>query len=180
MNKKRERHSLNSRILYRGPFFLLRELPAAGPNGKTKKWIILEHPGAAAAVPILPGGRVALVRQFRPAIGKETLEIPAGKLETGESAETCLQRELAEEIGFRAGHLRHLASFHPSFGISSEIIHVFLATEMTEAKAQSRDESAIETVILPLEEAERLIASGEITDAKTIIGFAAARDCLKD
>lgn len=180
MKEKKRQSPSKGRIVFRGPFFVLRERPGTVSGEKTKKWIVLEHPGAAAAVPVLPGGKIVLVRQYRPAIGKRTLEIPAGKLEPGESAESCLQRELAEETGRRAGRLEHLASFHPSFGISDEIIHIFLASGLTEAKAETGDEGRIETVILPLPKIERLIAAGEITDAKTIIGVAAARDRLKD
>ncbi len=140
--------------------------------------MILQHPGSAAAVPVLPGRKVALVRQYRPAIARDTLEIPAGKLEAGESARECLKRELVEEIGYRAGRLKHLTSFHPSFGISDEIIHIFLATKLTRTETLSRDESRIEIVILPIRRVKRLIAAGEITDAKTIIGIGAAESFI--
>ena len=163
-----------SRIVYQGPFFQLREHREVRDGGGEKKRFVLEHPGAAAAVPLLPGRRVVMVEQFRKAVEQRTLEIPAGKLEKGETPEECLKRELIEETGYRAGKLEHLASFHPSFGISNEVIHIYLARGLKKALAQDGDEDGLRTIVLPLPEVERLIAAGQITDAKTIIGIAAA------
>jgi len=162
-----------SRVVYRGPFFLLREHRVVVPGGARKIRLVLEHPGAAAAVPILPDGRIVLVRQYRKAVERETLEIPAGKLEAGETPLQCLRRELIEETGYRAGRLKKLLSFYPSFGISDEIIHVYLARNLRRIGEPRGDESCLKTVFLPLGKVKELIRAGKIRDSKTIIGIQA-------
>ena len=162
-----------SRIVYRGPFFLLREDQVVIPGGAKKIRLVLEHPGAAAAVPLLEDGRVILVRQYRKAIERETLEIPAGKLEEGETPLQCVRRELVEETGYRAGRLNKLLSYYPSFGISNEIIHLYSARNLRRIGEPEGDESYLSTVILPLAEVRRLIQRGKIRDSKTIIGIQA-------
>ncbi len=157
------------RILFRGPFFQLRLHRVKHPGGEEKERIILEHPGAAAAVALLPGERLLLVRQYRAAAGRETLEIPAGKLEPGETPEESIRRELAEETGYRAARLFRLRSFYPSLGISDEVIHVFRAEGLTPVGEPSGDETGLETIILPLDEVREKIEAGEILDGKTII-----------
>jgi len=161
----------SSREIYRGPFFSLQEYLVKFPNGEEKKRIILEHPGAAAAIALLPDRRILMVRQYRKAAGKITLEIPAGKLDEGETPEDCIRRELMEETGYRTKKLTHLRSYYPSFGISSEIIHVYLAEDLHRVKSSGGDEIALEPVIIPLDEVKELIESGEIMDSKTIIGI---------
>jgi ADP-ribose pyrophosphatase len=156
-------------ILLQGPFFALRRYRVGYPTGEEKERIILEHPGAAAAIPLLPGGRVLMVKQYRAAAGRETLEIPAGKLEPGETPEESIRRELVEETGYRAGKLRHLRSYYPSLGISEEIIHVFLAEDLAPAGDALGGETGLEPVILPLAEVREKIETGEILDSKTII-----------
>jgi ADP-ribose diphosphatase len=164
-------HTKSSREIYRGPFFSLQEYLIKFPNGEEKKRIILEHPGAAAAVALLPDGKMLLVRQYRKAAGKITLEIPAGKLDEGETPEDCIRRELMEETGYLTEKLTHLRSYYPSLGISSEIIHIYLAEELHPVESSGGDEIALEPVIIPMEEVKRLIETGEIMDSKTIIGI---------
>jgi ADP-ribose pyrophosphatase len=159
------------RIVYRGPFFLLREHKIRFPDGRRGKRIILEHPGAVAALPLLPDGKIIMVSQYRKAIERETLEIPAGKREKGESPEKCIRRELVEETGFRAGILTELFSYYPSFGISNEIIHIYLARKLRRSESSRADETYLERLILPLEEVKKRIAAGEVKDSKTIIGI---------
>lgn len=136
---------------------------------------IVEHRGAVAAVPLLPDGRVVLVRQYRHAAGAALLEIPAGTLEPGEDAEAALQRELAEEIKMRAGEMRHLVSFLPSPGFLTELVHLFLARNLA-PHPRCAEEEDIETVHLPLPEAQAMVRRGEIRDAKSIIALLWLRD----
>jgi len=162
--------SIKSSVVCRGPFFLLREHRVTLPDGKEAPRFVLEHPGAVAAVCRLPGEKVILVEQFRKAIERISLEIPAGKLEAGETPEECIKRELIEETGLRAGRLRKLISYYPSCGISDEIIHIYLAEELVKTSRGEIDEVGLKTVILPLGKLKRMIATGKILDSKTIIG----------
>lgn len=121
--------------------------------------------------------RVLLVRQFRQAVAAELLEVPAGTLEPGETPLACARRELAEEVGRAAARWDRLISFYPSPGVLSEELHVFLAEGLRpEAAAGEEDDLRVES--LPLEEAYRRIETGEIRDAKTIIGITMARERL--
>ena len=167
--------TIKKRPVFSGPFFTLREHLVRIPGGGEKRRYILEHPGAVAAVCLFPGDRVLLVRQFRKALERETLEIPAGKMERGEKPLDTMRRELLEETGYRAGSLKHLVSYYPTLGMSTEIIHVYLAQNLRRAKSPARDEAAIDAVILPRRDVEKMIRAGKIRDSKTIIGLWALR-----
>ena len=166
----RDEKTLKEQVVFRGPFFLIREHEIADGRGGTRRRLVLEHPGAACAIPLLPDGRVIMVRQYRKAVEAETLEFPAGKLEPGEELRKCLERELAEEIGQCPGRLERMISYYPAFGYSDEVIHIFLARDLRPVEKTGGDEIFIETVTMPLEEILRMIESGEIMDSKTIIG----------
>ena len=129
---------------------------------------VVKHPGACAVVAITPEGQVLLVKQFREAIRQETLEIPAGILEEGESAEECASRELLEETGFRTTKLEHLGTLYTSPGFTNERIELF------QAEAESSldpTEDGVHTVAMPLAQALESISSRGIKDAKTVIGL---------
>jgi len=149
----------------------------AFPSGRRTLVEIVEHPGAAAMVALTPDRQVLLVRQFRHAVAAELLEVPAGTLEPGETPLACARRELAEEVGRAADRWDRLISFYPSPGVLSEELHVFLAEDLRPA-AEAGEEEDLRVESLPLEEAYRLIESGEIRDAKTIIGITMARERL--
>jgi ADP-ribose pyrophosphatase len=133
---------------------------------------VVRHPGGAAVLPLHDDGSVTLIRQLRPAVGRDMLEIPAGRLSPDEPPEACAGRELVEETGLRATRLHPLGAVHPSPGILDEIIHLFLATGLTQGEAEPEAYEEIEAVRLPLTEALELVRSGEITDSKTIAALA--------
>jgi len=164
------RRVVGRRRIYEGAVVALRVDEIETSDGRRSVREIVEHRGAVAAVPLLPDGSVLLVRQYRDAAGGPLLEIPAGTLEPGEDPETALQRELAEEIGMHAGRLTRLASFLPSPGFLTEVVHVYLARDLTPNRREA-EEDDLEVVRLPLERARALVASGEIRDAKSIIGL---------
>lgn len=141
------------------------------PNGTITNREIVQHPGASAIVPILADGQVVLIRQFRKPTNEHLLEIPAGTLEHGEEPEHCAYRELTEETGFNAGKLRKLPPFYLAPGYSSEIIHIFIATDLTLKKNNLEDDEMLEVITLPFSEAIGLIDSGQIIDSKTIAGL---------
>lgn len=168
---------VRSRRIYDGRVISLRVDEVVLPSGRTVTREIVEHRGAVAVVPLTPEGDVLLVRQYRAATGGTLLEIPAGTLEVGEDAPQALERELAEEIGMRAGQVQHLATFYPSPGFLTEVVHVYLATDLTPYRLEAEEED-LEVVRLPLAEAQAMIDRGDIRDAKSIIGLLLAGDVI--
>src|SRR5262249_41172105 len=142
---------------------------------------VVHHPGAVVVVPLLDDGDALLVRQWRVATGKVLLEVPAGKRDVvGEAPEVTANRELEEEIGYFAGHLDRLCEFYNSPGFCDEYTHLFLATQLEERArhAVGHEEAAMTIERLPLDGVDELIASGELVDAKSIIGLMLARRFL--
>lgn len=134
------------------------------------------HRGSAVIVPVFDDGTVALVRQYRHPAGKSLLEVPAGSLEDGESPQVGAERELEEEIGV-TGRLEKLSEFYVSPGFLTEKMFVFLATGLTDTKQKLEHDELIEIERFTFPKALELIQTGDIEDAKTIVGllFAAAR-----
>ncbi|HEX6970914.1 MAG TPA: NUDIX hydrolase [Limnochordia bacterium] len=144
------------------------ETRTAVVRGRLRSFKVFEHPGAVAIVAVRDG-RVALISQYRPAAGRELWELPAGTLERGEEPAACAKRELAEETGFRAGRVEPLGGFFLAPGYSTEWLHVFLATELTEGESRFDDAEEITALrwLSPAEWRDE-IAAGTIADAKTI------------
>ena len=140
------------------------------PNGKssTREWI--NHPGAVCIVPILPDGNLCLIRQYRYGPRDEFIEIPAGKLDTGEDPLVCAKRELQEEIGYIAGKLTFLTNIYPAIGFSNEKMWMYLAEDLQLSNQSLDQDEFLELLPLSLEKAIDLINQGKITDVKTIIG----------
>lgn len=159
---------MGSRRVYEGHVVSLRVDDVELPSGHRQTREVIEHRGAVAVVPLIEGD-VFLVRQFRRAAGRALLEIPAGSMEAGEEPEACLQRELAEEIGMRAGQVTHMVSFYPSPGFLTEVVHVYVAYKLSPHRLDSEEED-LEVVRLPLARARALVGQ-EIVDAKSIIGL---------
>jgi ADP-ribose pyrophosphatase len=122
-------------------------------------------------VPLKDDGTVVLIRQFRHAAGGFIYEIPAGKLNQGEDPLHCAERELEEEIGYRAGRFQLLSSILTAPGFTDEVIHVYLGTGLTAGRQQLDRDEVLEVVEMPITKAIEMIHSGEIRDAKTIVGL---------
>ena len=135
---------------------------------------VVLHPGGAGIVAYFDDGTTALVRQYRHPARVYVLEIPAGKLDPGERPVETAARELEEELGVVAGRLEQLSEFYTTPGFCAERLWVFLATELRETALRHETDEIIEVVRLPFAEALRMVASGEIDDAKTIIGLTLA------
>lgn len=164
--------TISTRQVYSGRVLGLRVDTVELPSGKRTQREIVEHKGCAIIIPVDDEGNVLLVRQYRKAVERELLELPAGGLDPGESPEQCAARELEEETGFRAEKIEPLGGFYSSPGFSTEYMHLFLATGLTSAPAGPRpDDENIEVVRIPIADAPRLIASGEICDAKSVAGL---------
>jgi ADP-ribose pyrophosphatase len=156
-------------MIYEGRIIKLRLDEVELPNGETARREIIEHPGAAAIVPLDEAGRVHLVRQYRDAVGEEMLEIPAGKLKPGEDPAECARRELLEELGLEAGSLEHLSSFYSTPGFCDEIMHIYLAEQLSQVEGRLDHEEFIYAETRSLNPVEELI--DELRDAKSIAGI---------
>jgi len=170
---------LESRRLYDGRIMALRVDAVLMPNGREATREIVEHAPVVAVVPVDENGDVVMVRQFRLATGDVMLEIPAGLVDEGEEIEAAAQRELQEEIGYRAGHLERLSGVFVSPGFCTEFIHVFLALGLEESDLDGDEDEDIVVERVPLAEAVRLVEEGAIRDAKSIVGILMARERLK-
>jgi len=143
-------------------------------DGSTTTREIVSHPGAVAVVPLLPRGRVVMIRQYRHAAGKALWELPAGTLRQGEAPEECAHRELIEEIGYEAGRLEPLFSFYLSPGYTTELMHLFLGLDLRPARTRADSDERIEVMVLAMEEALAMVERGEVQNAAAICGLLAA------
>jgi ADP-ribose pyrophosphatase len=171
----RREAAIASERVFEGRVVALRVDDVRLPNGRETKREVVEHKGAVAIVPLLPGNRVVLIRQWRYAVEEELLEIPAGTLEPGEEPLACAHRELAEETGYRAARLEPIASFYTSPGFTNERLHLFLATGLEPAAIASDEDELIEVVTIPWTEAMAMCADGRIVDGKTLFGLVAVK-----
>ena len=166
---------LGSRRVFTGRAFAVRVDEIESRSGRRTTFEVIEHPGAVAIVAMLPDTQILLVRQTRHAVARTLFEIPAGTLEPPETPEACARRELAEEAGYAARTWERLSTFYPAPGVSNEDMHLFLAQDLDPAEAE-REEEDLTVHPVPLAEARRLVATGEIRDAKSIIGILLAAE----
>ena len=162
---------VNVQTLYAGRVIDLGLETHQLPNGRQAPFEIIRHPGGAAVLPILPDETLLLIRQFRPAIGQMIYEIPAGRLEPGESSHSCVARELIEETGFRATELHPLGSLWSAVGFCDEQVDLFVATGLIEAERAPEPDEVIELAPVTLQYALQRVEQGEILDSKTQIAL---------
>lgn len=148
--------------------FTVVEKPIHRPGAAPAHRAVVVHPGAAVILPILDDGRIVMIRNQRPAIDRELLELPAGTIDPGESPEETAVREVEEETGYRAGLMEPFATFFPSPGILTERMYVFLATKLEFVGQRLEESEQIRVEIVSAQEARRRLVAGEIEDGKTI------------
>jgi len=170
---------LATRDIFRGRTFHVTVERVRLPNGREMDMELVHHGGAAAVVPLLADGSVLLVRQYRYATGGWLLEIPAGKLDPGESPESCAIRETEEETGYRPGELQPLGWIWTTPGFADEKIWLFLATGLRQTAQALGDDEVLSVERMPLAEAVEKAARGEINDAKSAVALLRAREVLK-
>jgi ADP-ribose pyrophosphatase len=169
----------NSVTLHEGRVFNLVKENYTLDNGVTSEMDFVQHPGAAAMVPMINSTEVILIKQYRHAIRDFIWEIPAGTLDPEESPLNCAQRELIEETGYAAADWHQLGTITPLPGCSDERIHIFLALSLEIAEQDLDDDEMLKVHQIKLEDALQMIVTGEIADAKTISGLYLASKWLK-
>ena len=160
---------IDSQSIYRGRIFEVT-VDTVSEGEKTYAREVVHHPGSAVIVPVFDDGTIALVRQYRHPAVRYLLEAPAGTLRRGEPPEEGAKRELEEELGVVSGRLEKLSEFFVSPGFCAEKMWVYLATELTETRQQLDEDEILAVVRIPFSQALSMITTGEIEDAKTIIG----------
>ena len=170
---------LRSEPVYDGVLLHVRRDTVRLPDGETsvREWI--DHPGAAAVVPVHADGTVVLLRQFRYPLRREYLEVPAGKFDRhGEEPLALARRELREETGLSAATWTPLGETHPGIGYSNEVIHLFLAEDLQEHPDDQDADEFVVPVRLPLAEAVEKARRGEILDGKSCVALVLAQAAL--
>lgn len=175
---KYEEKTMKTEKIYEGKILNLRIDTVELPDKKYSKREIVEHPGAVAIIALTEENEIVLVKQYRKAIERELLEVPAGKLEIGEEPKETAIRELKEETGYTAKKIEYLLEFYTSPGFTNEKVYLFLADELIEGEAQPEKDEYIEVIKLKLDGLIELINKGEIIDSKTIVGAYIAKNYL--
>ncbi len=162
---------IQSKRIYDGKVLKLDVDTVMLENGKTAEREIIRHKGAAAVLAVDEHDEFYLVRQFRYPYAKEMLEIPAGKLDDGETPEECAKRELLEETGLTANKWDYVGGFCPSPGYTDEIVHVFIARELSLGVSNPDEDEFLDVEKYNIIKIDKMIDSGEITDAKTVLAI---------
>ncbi len=163
--------TLSSEQIYKGRAVNLRVDTVEKENGSRTTREIVEHSDCIAVVVLDEADNVLMVKQYRMAVEKTLLEIPAGGIEPGEQPVQAVSRELQEEIGFRPKKIQKLGGFYSAPGYCTEYLHFYLATQLEHSQLEAEDTDEIEVVKVPMSQVQNLIASGEIVDAKSIAGL---------
>lgn len=158
-------------VLLRGARFNVHEMQLVGSDGKTYKREVIRHPGAVVLLPLIDRDTVVLIENQRPSVDQLLLELPAGTREQDESPETTAARELVEETGYSAGSLTLIHEFYSAPGICDELMHLYVARDLTKGKHQREATEEIENRIASRDEITKWIAEGRIRDAKTLVGL---------
>ena len=138
-------------------------------NGNTAEWDYIHHDGAAAVVPVMEDGRILMVRQYRNALERYTIELPAGKLDDpDEQGIVCASRELEEETGYRSEKLEWLITLRTTVAFCNEKIEIFVARDLLPSKQHLDEDEYIDVAAYTMEELKEMIFSGEIEDSKTV------------
>ncbi|WHX47438.1 NUDIX hydrolase [Paenibacillus woosongensis] len=167
-NDKLKEITVSTEHIFTGKVISLQVDTVQLPDGTEGKREIVKHPGAVAVLAIHEG-RLLLVDQYRQALGRCELEIPAGKLEHGEDPMEAARRELEEETGYRCSRLSLLHSFYTSPGFADELIHLYLAEDLKAGNASPDEDEFLEIIEATFAETQQYIAEGRISDAKTIL-----------
>jgi len=162
---------LSTRRVYEGKVLSLDVDEVEEPGAVRARREVVRHPGSVAALPVHEDGRVLLVRQYRYPVDAEVWELPAGRLDEGESPEEGARREMEEEVGLRPGRLEPLSVFYTTPGFCDEEMHLFRASELATVPARPEADERIESALFTLQDAREMIRRGEIREGKTLVAL---------
>lgn len=164
---------LDRQLRYQGTILKIYEDTVIA-NGHKAYWDFIHHDGAAAVLPVTEDGKILMVRQYRNALDRETLEIPAGKLDAPDEPKiTCAYRELEEETGFRSDNLEYLISINTTVAFCDEAIDIFVARNLIPSHQHLDEDEVIDVEPWELKDLLKLIYEGKMTDGKTVAGICA-------
>jgi ADP-ribose pyrophosphatase len=166
-----EEKTIRESLLYQGKIIHLKKLSVRLPNGKEAEREVVCHPGAVAVLAEPEPGKLVLVEQFRKPVEQTLFEIPAGKLEPGENPQSAAIRELREETGYEASSVQLVYKFFTSPGFADEKIELYYASGLVKGQASPDEDEFVNTVIYQKSELQNLLRTGQIKDAKTIVGL---------
>lgn len=170
-----EEKFIESQRIYEGAILNVRRDKVTAVKGTAYREII-EHNGAVAAVALTDDDKIVMVKQYRYACGRALLEIPAGKIDKGETDPLeAMKRELREETGYTAENIIHMGDCNPSCAYSEEVIHLYLMTGLTKGEQDLDDDEALEVIEMPFDEVYDMAARGELVDSKTLAALLMAK-----
>jgi ADP-ribose pyrophosphatase len=174
--KKLIETKIDTQEVFKGKLLDVRRDTASLPDGTqaTREWI--KHPGATAVIPVYANGEIVLLHQFRYPSGQIFMEVPAGKLDPGEAPEVTGERELAEEAGVKCKNMEYVGHFYPGIGYSDEIIHIYVAWNLSEIPKNTDEDEFLEPFRVSFKQAVDWALDGTISDGKTIICLLKAWD----
>lgn len=170
MDSRLKETCIDSETAYDGRFLKVARDRIRLPDGKVTDREYIRHPGAVVILPVFDDGRVLLERQFRYPLGREFIEFPAGKIDPGEAPLACARRELEEETGYSASEWHFVCTIHNAIAYSDEHLDLYLARGLTEGKQKLDEGEFLELFTATVPEMLAMVANGQITDVKTIIG----------
>src|SRR5260370_33764544 len=162
---------LRSEIIYEGPVFGVRRDEVLEPGGVRTVREVITHPGSVVVLPVLPDGRILLIRQYRHATRQFLWELVAGRIDSGENVRQAAARELIEETGYRAERFRVFLDVFPTPGFLEERMYILLAEKLTPGEAQPEEDEKITAKAFAPAALERMIRQNELRDAKSIAGL---------
>lgn len=163
--------TIGSKEIFKGNIINVEQLTVELPNGKRATRDMIKHPGASVIIPITDKNEIYMVRQFRKAIERESLELPAGKLDPGETPYECAKRELKEETGLDAESIDFLISIHSTPGFCNEVLHIFTAKGLIEGNSCTDPDEFLNCEKFEISQLLKMIYDHKITDSKTIVGI---------
>ena len=174
-----EEKTLESQMIYKGAIINLRRDKVTVEKGTSYREII-EHNGGAVLAAVTDEGKMVMVRQYRKPAERVMLEVPAGKIDPGETPFETACRELKEETGYTPGEVKYLTEFYPSVGYSEEVLYLYLCTGLTAGETCPDENEALDVLEMDVEELYGMVMRAEIRDAKTIIAIMMVRDLIRE